>query len=133
MLSSVSSSVIPLRLVAGEPYATLTVRVNEIRTFRMMIDTGSTRTVLTPRAQQRLDLDVRPGLAVVASGERVLAGRVTLTSLEIDGFLATRVENLSVRVMNLPFADGLLGLDYLSHFAEVCYSFADSALRLTSY
>ena len=128
-----SSSNIPLRLIAGQPYATLTIRINEVRTFRMIIDTASTRTVLTPRAQQRLGLVVRPGLAVVASGERVPAGRATLASLEIDGFPDTRVENLPVRVMNLPFADGALGLDYLSHFAEVCYSFANSDLRLTSY
>jgi hypothetical protein len=56
-----------------------------------------------------------------------------LSSLEINGFDETRVENLQVRVMALPFTDGLLGLDYLRHFAEVCYSFADSSLRLTGY
>jgi predicted aspartyl protease len=101
-----SSSIIPLRLIAGQPYATLTIRINEVRTFRMIIDTASTRTVLTPRAQQRLGLRVRPGLAVVASGERVLAGRATLASLEIVGFPDTRIDNLPVRVMNLPLADG---------------------------
>ena len=83
--------------------------------------------------QQQLRLVVRPGLAAIASGERVLAGRARLASLEIRGFAETQVDNWEVRVMALPFADGALGLDYLSHFAEVCYSFADSALRLTSY
>jgi predicted aspartyl protease len=116
----------------NEPYQRIPVVLNDVRGFQMFIDTGSTRTVIVPRVQQRLRLDVRAGLVVVASGARVRAARAILTSLQIEGFAETRVTNWQVRVMDLPFGDGVLGLDYLSHFAEVCYSFADSALRLTS-
>ena len=99
----------------------------------MIADTGSTRTIITPYIQEQLSLEVLPGAAIVAGGERVTAARTVLARLEIARYPETAVDNLPVRVMNLPFADGALGLDYLSHFAEVCYSFADSALRPTSY
>ncbi len=33
--------------------------------------------------------------------------------------------------MDLPFADGVLGLDYLSKFTEVCYDFQAHLLKLT--
>jgi hypothetical protein len=122
-----------MRRGEGQPYATLDVRINRSRTFRLIIHTGATRTVITPRVQQVLTLEVRPGLALVAAGVTASAGRALLGSLEIEGFEETRVENLQVRVVELPFGDGALGLDYPSHFAEVCYSFATSSLRLTSY
>jgi predicted aspartyl protease len=120
-------------VAAGEPYPAVAVRLNDTDTYRMFIDTGATRTVIVPRVQQDLGLDVQAGLVMVASGARVRAARARLTSLQIEGFAETRVTNWQVRVMALPLGDGVLGLDYLSHFAEVCYSFADSTLRLISY
>lgn len=127
-----SSSVIPAAPVPGEPYVKLLVLINGTVLCRMSIDTGATKTVITPLVRQSLGIGTRPVLARVAGSTRaqpVAAAR--LASLQIEGFPETRVDGLSVLVMDLPFADGVLGLDYLSKFTEVCYNFQARVLRLT--
>lgn len=77
-------------------------------------------------------METRRGWARVAGGGRLAAAAIArLDSLQIEGFADTRIEDLTIRVMDLPFADGVLGLDYLSKFTEVCYDFQAHLLKLT--
>jgi predicted aspartyl protease len=100
--------------------------------FRFIVDTGATRTVLSPQSSARLELETEEGFAIRAGGNIVSARQATLGSLEIAGFAETRVETMMVRVTQLPFIYGALGLDYLSHFAKISYDFDSHVLELTT-
>ena len=57
---------------------------------------------------------MRPGIALLAGSIRIDAGAALLSSVQLAEFEETRVERLVVRVIDLPVADGALGVDYLS-------------------
>ncbi|HEY7061496.1 MAG TPA: hypothetical protein VII06_08460 [Chloroflexota bacterium] len=57
--------------------------------------------------------------------------RTLLRSLEMAGFPKTRVTGLRAYVRELPFMDGIIGLNYLARFQRVCYDFTDNRLLLT--
>ena len=108
------------------------VRISGEATVQMFIDTGATRTVITPRIQQRLGLDVTSGEVEIAGGRIVPAGRTVLSSIEFSGFPETSADNLAVRVLQVSLFDGVLGIDYLSRFANVCHDFVSNTLELTT-
>ncbi|MGE3274017.1 MAG: retropepsin-like aspartic protease [Vicinamibacterales bacterium] len=94
------------------------VAINGTGPFRLLLDTGSTRTILTPAAARLLTLEVYPGARVVAPGGSREAGQAWLSRL-VAGPLA--VERLPVVITALADVqagdrelDGILGMDVLS-------------------
>jgi predicted aspartyl protease len=97
----------------------------------MFLDTAASRTILTPRAIERLDLEVSDTDVVIAGSRRTTAGSARLSSFQISRFAETRVDDLPVHVMALPFVDGAIGLNYLAQFRRLCYDFDTNLLELT--
>ena len=98
----------------------------------MFLDTGATRSVITPRVAKELGLTVSRSAAIIASSARVSAGAARLTSLQVGNDPQLRVEDMTVLVMDLPVTDGALGLDYLGQFSRVCYHIRENILELTT-
>lgn len=121
---------IPAAPLPGEPFARIKVRVNGEANFDMFVDTGASKTVITPRVKEILELPTSYWQARLAGTKREDAERTVLRSIQILGFPGTLVQNLPVGVMHLPFADGALGINYLRQFKEVCYDFEAGVLRL---
>ncbi len=100
----------------GEPIL-LTVRVNGLRTVRLLLDTGAQSTVIHTRALAAIGVDASDGRAVSVMGVTGQAeGRyVGLESLEVG---EARVAPLGVIAYDLLLreGDGLLGRDFLDRF-----------------
>ncbi len=95
--------------------------VNGQRPVTMILDTGASYTILSPRLFSQLGLSI-PASAplvqfVIAGGQRVRAPLVTVDSLEIGH---SRVGSLEVLAYDAipedPTLDGLIGLNFLNHF-----------------
>jgi predicted aspartyl protease len=85
----------------------------------MFLDTGATRTTITPRLREHLGLEMEP-IQAIGIGARVQdMNLASLGSLQVLGFADTLAEDMRVLVTRVPLYDGLLGLDYLSRFAKV--------------
>jgi hypothetical protein len=102
--------------VPGAPIL-VTVRINGGRSLRLLLDTGASRTTISPRALSALGIEVGRGAPVRLRGVTGSAEAVTamLESLEVG---EARVGPLEVVAhdANLLQGDGLLGRDFLDRF-----------------
>ena len=93
------------------------VRVNGLRTLRLVLDTGAESTLIHPRALAALGVDAEQGRSVTVTGVTGVAeGRsIRLESLEVG---EARVEPFTVVAYDLLLreGDGLLGRDFLDRF-----------------
>lgn len=92
------------------------VRLNGRETARLLLDTGASTTLLSPRVAERLGLEVHrnpPAVLRTANGQ-VEAGWAEVESLDVGGH---RTGPLRVVIHDaIPEADGLLGMNFLGAF-----------------
>jgi clan AA aspartic protease (TIGR02281 family) len=85
----------------------------------MVLDTGSTLTMITPRAATEIGLDLsgpHSKMQVVGVAGSAWAARINLPRVSFMGIV---VENLQALCYPLPSQlglDGILGLNFLQHF-----------------
>jgi predicted aspartyl protease len=106
-----------VRFTPGQPIM-VTVRINDATAATLMLDTGATRTVISPKVLETVGVsyrDAQRGSIRGVTGEaQVLAVRVD--SIEANG---ARYGPLLVVSHDTGFnqGDGLLGRDFLDHFS----------------
>jgi aspartyl protease family protein len=95
-----------------------------VRQFRLLVDTGSSYTVLRVNVVEALGCDLQNPLnriRIPTGGGIIEAPVVAVTWFSC---LGQRVENFSIVAHTLPattFVDGLLGMDFLTRFQAVIY------------
>ncbi len=96
--------------------------VNGSRQVALILDTGASYTILSPRLLGQLGLSI-PASArwvrfTIAGGQQVEAPLVTVESLEIGNSRVAPLEVLAYDALpDDPALDGLIGLNFLNHFA----------------
>jgi len=117
--AALGSHVIPLQL--ANSYLLVSAVLNHTESVFLLLDTGASRTLMTPRVAERLGVAVTASTPrrtmVVADGQRQEVPVVQLTALSVGH---ATVEHLPVAISELflPLAtvDGLLGMDFLGQF-----------------
>jgi predicted aspartyl protease len=136
----VTTAPAPTVVGSAVPFATMghTVLVhamlNHQEPVTLLLDTGATRTLLTPDMARRLgispELDAPRSPMVMLGGQQEEMPLVRLASLAVGD---AAVEDLQVGVFtalpHAPFIDGLLGGDFLKHFT-LRLDYAQSRLQL---
>lgn len=97
------------------------VRLNGATESRLLVDTGSSLTVLSRQLVSQLELPInvntRRTIMVLAGGREVAVPRVRLASVKLG---PAAVENLYIAVYDVlprtPQIQGVLGMDFLRHF-----------------
>lgn len=95
--------------------------VNGLRPVTLILDTGASYTILSPRVFHQLGLSI-PSSApmvqfVIAGGQRVEAPLVSVDSLEIGHSRVGPIEVLAYdAIPHDPALDGLIGLNFLNRF-----------------
>jgi predicted aspartyl protease len=107
-----------IRFTPGQPII-VTARINDAGSAKLMLDTGATRTLISPSVLRALDVSsasAARGWLRGVTGE-ALVDAVTLDSIEVGGarFGPLLVLSHDAGFGPLP-ADGLLGRDYLDNF-----------------
>jgi predicted aspartyl protease len=88
------------------------------RVVRLLVDTGSSYTVLPPNVLMEIGCDVSDSnrrVAIMAAGGMI---QPPVVSVPLFNCLGQQVENFSALALNLPFnplVNGLLGMDFLEH------------------
>jgi predicted aspartyl protease len=109
--------------------------LNHTEYVTLLLDTGATRTMLTPETARRLRLqppvEAPKHTAVVTGGQTVEFVIAQLSAIAVG---ASVVENVPVGIALIlpeaPLVDGVLGGDVLQHF-NVGLDYSASRLRLT--
>lgn len=105
---------VPLR--HGESGYVVEARIDGSEPVRLVVDTGATATVISPRVAERLGLAVTrdPPVLVRTAGGTVEAGAARVREIEVGGH---RAGPLHVVVHDaVAGADGLLGMNFLGLF-----------------
>jgi predicted aspartyl protease len=116
---AVGSHAIPLKL--ANSYLLVSAVLNRTESVLLLLDTGASHTLITPRVAQRLGVEVTAHTPrrtmMVADGQRQEVPVVQLTALTVGH---ATVERPAVAISELfprPSAvDGLLGMDFLGQF-----------------
>jgi predicted aspartyl protease len=117
--SGLTTTAVPVELSGG--HTILSVIVNRSATATMLLDTGASFSILSPRMMKRIGIPVpltAPKImGVVVGGGTVSMPYVRIGSLSVGSFT---VENIDVGVFDavpsVPGLDGILGANFLSHF-----------------
>ncbi|MEZ5293751.1 MAG: retropepsin-like aspartic protease [Vicinamibacterales bacterium] len=99
-------------------------------TWRFLVDTGASRTVLDATAARRGGIPVAPGARLVTPAGTVDAGLATLAELRLNGRVRTALRVVVVDLSALgrpPVLDGILGMDVLDG-DHVVFDFAHGRL-----
>ena len=96
-------------------------RINGTQDSRLLLDTGSSLTLLSPKLAADLELPInvntRRTIVVLAGGREIVVPRVRVASVKLG---PAAVENLYVGVYDVfpkaPGIQGILGMDFLRHF-----------------
>ncbi len=105
-----------VRLRRGESGYTVEARIDGSGPVSLVLDTGATSTVLSPRVAERLGLEVsrNPPVLVRTAGGTVEAGAAQVREIEVGGH---RAGPLQVVIHDaVAGADGLLGMNFLGLF-----------------
>ena len=97
------------------------VRINDAADSRLLVDTGSSLTLLSTKLAAQLQLPInvntRRSILTLAGGREVAVPRVRLASVKLA---TAAVENLYIGVYDVlpatPEIHGVLGMDFLRHF-----------------
>ncbi len=107
--------IIPLTKIGQGYYAN--VRLNRHITASLLVDTGATSLQLSRRLAQDLGVSFKdrdPVLVSVADGREILAYRIYLDEVALNG---ARVQQVEVLILDHDDgSDGLLGMSFLKHF-----------------
>jgi len=117
--NSPSRITVPAEATSG--VALIVVRLNGTADARMIVDSGSSWTILSPSIASQLGLAIpintRHSIAEVAGGRQITMPRIRLASAKVA---SVAVENLYVGMYdgfpNAPQVQGVLGVDFLRHF-----------------
>jgi hypothetical protein len=118
MSNSAKGGAVVFDYVANTSLVVVPVTINNHGPYKFLLDTGTTKTVLSAAVADNLRISSRrTEMLFSAGGNRVVSIR-TLNILEVG---ATRLENVEIAVANLGLMktlniDGLLGSDYLRRF-----------------
>jgi clan AA aspartic protease (TIGR02281 family) len=110
---------IPLKL--ANSYLLVSAVLNHTESVLLLLDTGASHTLMTPRVAQRLGVEVTAStprrIMMVADGQRQEVSVVQLAALTVG---QATVERLPVAISELfphsAAVDGLLGMDFLGQF-----------------
>ncbi len=116
---TIGSHAIPLKL--ANSYLLVSAVLNHTESVLLLLDTGASHTLMTPRVAQRLGVEVTANTPrrtmMAADGQRQEVPVVQLATLTVGH---ATVERLAVAISELfphPAAvDGLLGMDFLGQF-----------------
>ena len=117
--AAVGNHAIPLKL--ANSYLLVSAVLNHTESVLLLLDTGASHTLMTPRVAQRLGVEVTANTPrrtmMVADGQRQEVPVVQLAAITVG---QATVERLPVAISELfppPAAvDGLLGMDFLGQF-----------------
>jgi predicted aspartyl protease len=109
---------VPFDYVPNSSLIVLPVMINKHGPYKLVLDTGTTRTILSAKVADKLGLPKgRIEMLFSTSGNSPVTIR-SLRTLEVGG---TKLENIEISSANLPVMkmlniDGLLGSDFLHRF-----------------
>ena len=98
---------------------------NTVRQFRLLVDTGSTYTVLRVNILEALDYDIKNPLRRIRTSAGGGIVEVPIVAVPWFNCLGERLKNFSIVTYTLPattFVDGLLGMDFLTLIQAVVYA-----------
>jgi clan AA aspartic protease (TIGR02281 family) len=109
-----------VRFLAYNGHIVVPVTLNGIEDAQVLVDTGSSITVLSREMAERLDLEKRAGKGVTlrTMASDIEADLVMLSSIQVGDLVQN---NLAVAVTDLPTRvkadfDGILGMDFMNHY-----------------
>lgn len=110
---------IPLTQV-GKHYV-VEVDINGEESFRLLIDTGATFSVIKASAMNRLleatDLsDTQQEIQVNTANGSASSMMYTVEYFSVGGFYQENINVVEMELTNMDYADGLLGMDFLSRY-----------------
>jgi len=92
-------------------------RLNDGASVRLLIDTGASVTILTPRALAGSGhRDTGRSAVFSTANGRVRAPVYTLDALSVGGWQVSRIDIGVLELEDSPDIDGLLGMNFLRHF-----------------
>ena len=109
---------VPFDYVPNSSLIVVPVMINKHGPYKLLLDTGTTRTILSAKVADKLGLPKGRIEMLFSTGGNL---PVTIRPLRILELGQTRLENIEVSSGNLPVlrtlnVDGLLGSDYLHRF-----------------
>jgi hypothetical protein len=109
---------VTFNFIRGTSLVALPVTINDRSTFFFLLDTGSSRTILSSAAAKRLAIPKGRNMTLLTAGGGLA---VSLRTLESLGVANARLSDVEIGVADLPLmqtlhVDGILGSDYLRRF-----------------
>ncbi|MEG4808022.1 retropepsin-like aspartic protease [Microcoleus sp. F8-D3] len=98
---------------------------NTVRQFRLLVDTGSTYTVLRVNILEALGCDIQNPLRRIRTSAGGSIVEAPVVAVPWFNCLGERLENFPIVAYTLPattFVDGLLGMDFLAPMQAVIYA-----------
>jgi len=108
--------------------------INDVRNFTFILDTGTSKSILSEKAAIRLGFDLKR----LKTGDRLMTagGGMYSKILKLPKFslFGKDIVNFEVSVLNLPpqityFADGLIGMDFLLQFKNIKFNFDEKTIE----
>ena len=102
--------------------------INDLRYFKFILDTGSSKTIISEQVATRLGFDLKrlkTGDRLMSAGGGTNSKILKLPKLSLFG---KDMVNFEVSILNLPpqityFVDGLIGMDFLLQFKNIKFDF----------
>ena len=109
--------------------------INDVREFKFILDTGSSKTIIDDDAVIRLGFELerlKSGDRLMTAGGSIHSKKLKLPKLSLFG---KNMVNFEVSVLNLPhqityFADGLIGMDFLLQFKNIKFDFEAKTIEI---
>jgi len=108
---------------------------NDLRYFKFILDTGSSKTVIDEQVVTTLGFDLKK----LGKGDRLMTAGGSTNSkilvLPCFGLFGKDNVNFEVSVLNLPpqityFVDGLVGMDFLLQFKSMKFNFEEKTIEV---
>jgi len=109
--------------------------INELRYFKFILDTGSSKTIISEQVAIRLGFDLKrlkTGDRLMSAGGGTNSKVLQLPKLSLFG---KDMVNFEVSVLNLSpqityFVDGLIGMDFLLQFKSITFDFDAKTIEI---
>jgi len=109
--------------------------INDVREFKFILDTGSTKTIIDEQIAAVLGFDLKrlkTGDKLMTVGGSTHSKVLQLPKLSLFG---KEMINFEVNVLNLSpqilyFADGLIGMDFLLQFQNIKFDFEKKIIEI---
>jgi len=118
MTQAPRAKAVTFNFILGTSLVSLPVTINDRSTFLFLLDTGSSRTILSSAAADRLGIPKERKMTMLTAGGGLAGSLRTLESLQVADACLDDVEIgvADVPLMQRLHVDGILGSDYLRHF-----------------